>query len=170
MKVVWLFLVQVDRRQQWWTVFFLLKTDIHMMVSGCRNRTNPGVIPVSQSIREHMKIDPQVHPQLSSVKNLQVRKLYGDETKLGPRKWNPRPRKRAEALAEANVDRPIAEGPRKTISMSTVILVTIVLSDVARRDIILNPFWPRNPRQLSGSFAEAEPAHPQPMWMGTSGC
>jgi len=52
---------------------------------------------------------------MSSVKNLQVRKLYGDETRLGPRKWNPRPRKRAEALAEADADRPIAEGPRKTV-------------------------------------------------------
>ena len=50
--------------------------------------------------------------QLSSVKNLQVRNL----TKLVPWKWNPRPRKRAEALAEADADRPIAEGPRKTIS------------------------------------------------------
>ena len=50
---------------------------------------------------------------LSSVKNLQERKLYGDETKLGPRKWNPRSRKSAEALAEVEADRPIREGPRK---------------------------------------------------------
>ena len=44
------------------------------------------------------------------------KKVTGGETKLGPRKWNPRLRKRAEALAEADADRPIAEGPRKTIS------------------------------------------------------
>ena len=52
---------------------------------------------------------------VSSVKNLHVRELYWDETKLRPRKWNPRPRKREEALAEADADRPIAEGPRKSI-------------------------------------------------------
>ena len=54
-------------------------------------------------------------PQVSSVKNLHVREMYWDEIKLRPRKWNPRPRKRAEALAEADADRPIAEGPRKSI-------------------------------------------------------
>ena len=52
---------------------------------------------------------------MSSVKNLHVREMYWDEIKLRPRKWNPRPRKRAEALAEADADRPIAEGPRKSI-------------------------------------------------------
>ena len=57
---------------------------------------------------------------MSSVKNVQVRKLYWDESKLCARKWNPSPRKRVEALAEADTDRsdrPIAEGPQKTISI-----------------------------------------------------
>ena len=36
-----------------------------------------------------------------------------DETKLGPRKWNPPLRKRAKRLAEADADHPIAEALRK---------------------------------------------------------
>jgi hypothetical protein len=39
----------------------------------------------------------------------------GIKTKLGPQKWNLRPQKRAEALAEVDAVRPIAEAPRKTI-------------------------------------------------------
>ena len=43
---------------------------------------------------------------MSSVKNLQVSNQYG-ETKLGPQKWNPCPRK--------HLRNPIVEGPRKTV-------------------------------------------------------
>ena len=51
----------------------------------------------------------QKHPRKKSI---------WDETKLGPRNWNPCPRKLAEALVEAEADRLIVEGPQKKNSMS----------------------------------------------------
>ena len=86
-------------------------------------------------IKMHSPIHiPNPQTDLSSVKNLQIRKLYCDETKLCLQKWNPRPRKRFRKLLRKQMltvpsrkghgrfihdELVVAEAPRKQSQLTT---------------------------------------------------